>query len=220
MIIMSFGKIINQLTVNSNITHLSFKNREEYVDFYNALLNKDSDNIFITINDKKIDLVKESFFLESMFSFNVNEKGNLKILYKNAELSLTDKESEEFSRINEQISNFLNGLYPENKLETIFSESIELADLLNTFKYRYSDECYGLVDRFCCILKMISMVGKVEIVFSNDLLKIFNDDELAIITEELNHLHLFIIDITFIKSDDLTFNKMDTFVIDESFFCY
>lgn len=220
MMIMSFGKIINQLTVDSNIAHLSFKNREEYVDFYNALLNKDSDNIFITISEKKIDLNKESFFLESLFSFNLNEKTNLKILYKNVELSLTDKESEELSRINEQIFNFLNGLYPENKLETIFSESIELTDLLNAFKYRYSNECYGLVDRFSCILKMISMVGKVKIVFLNDLLKIFNNDELAIIAEELNHLHLFIIDITFIKSDDSTFNKIDSFAIDESFFCY
>lgn len=220
MMIMSFGKTINQLTIEYNITHLRFKNRDEYINFYYSLLNKDSDNIFLTFNEKKIDLSKESFFLENLLSFNLNEKANLKILYKNAESSLTDKENEELSRINEQIFNFLSALYPENKLETIFSDSIELADLLNAFKYRYLDEYFCLVDRFCCILKMISMIGKVKIIFLNDILKIFNDDELKIIDEELKHLGLLLIDISYIKSGGLTFNKTDAFVIDDTFFCY
>lgn len=96
---MSFGKVINQLEIDSFVSSLNFQNRNEYIDFYYSLLNKDSDSIFITLDNKRIDLSKESYFLESLFSFNLNEKTNLKYLYKNAEASLTDEESEEFAKI-------------------------------------------------------------------------------------------------------------------------
>lgn len=98
--IVSFGKVINQLIIDSFATRLNFQNRNEYIDFYYSLLNKDSDSIFITLDNKRIDLSKESFFLESLFSFNLNEKANLKYLYKNAEASLTDEENEKFTKIN------------------------------------------------------------------------------------------------------------------------
>lgn len=220
MMIMSFGKTINRLTSTSAIIHLSFQNRDEYIDFYYSLLNKESDSIFITLNDERIDLSKESFFLESLFSFNLNEKTNLKSLYKNAERSLTDEEREEFSKINERIFNFLCKVYPENMLGTIFSESVELADILNLFKYRYANECNNLTEYFCCILKLILMSGKIKIVFLNDLLKLFNEDELKIIDEELRHLQLLLIDIKFVKTDDTTVENMDSFTIDDNLFCY
>lgn len=220
MMIMSFGKTINKLTNDSTITYLSFQNRDEYIDFYYSLLSKESDSIFITLNDKRIDLSKESFFLESLFSFNLNEKANLKFLYKNTERSLTDEEREEFSKINEQIFNFLCKVYPENKLGTIFSESVELADVLNLFKYRYANEFNNLTEYFCCILKLILMSGKIKIVFLNDLLKLFNEDELKIIDEELRHLQLLLIDLRFVKTDDTTVENMESFTIDDNLFCY
>ena len=218
--ILSFGKIINQLNVNSLITGLNFQNRNEYIDFYYALLNKDSNSIFITLDNKKIDLNKESYFLESLFSFNLNEKTNLKFLYKNTEASLTEEEKEEFAKINELISSFINGLYPENKLDTIFSDSIELTDLLSLFKYRYLNECSNIVEYFCSVLKMISMLGKNKVIFLNNILKLFTDEEMKMIDEELRHLDLFVIDVNYRKSANLSFDDMKSFTIDENLFCY
>ncbi len=220
MMILSFGKVINQLNIDSLITCLAFQNRNEYIDFYYALMNKDSESILITLDNKRIDLNKESYFLENLFSFNLNEKANLKYLYKKAEASLTDEESEEFVKINELIFNFLSALYPENKLETIFSESVELADLLSLFKYRYLNECSSLFEYFCSVLKMISMLGKIKIVFLNDILKLFNNEELEKIEEELRHLDLLVFDINFIKSKNISFDDMKCFTIDENLFCY
>lgn len=216
----SFGKAINQLEIDSFVSSLNFENRNEYIDFYYSLLNKDSDSIFITLDNKRIDLSKESYFLESIFSFNLNEKTNLKYLYKNAEASLTDEESEEFAKINELISQFLSVLYPENALETVYSESIELADLLSLFKYRYLNECSSLVEYFCSILKMISMLGKIKIVFLNSILKLFTDEELKLIDEELKHLHLFVIDVDYLKNKDQSIIDVNSFYIDENLFCY
>ena len=216
----SFGKAINQLEIDSFVSSLNFENRNEYIDFYYSLLNKDSDSIFITLDNKRIDLSKESYFLESIFSFNLNEKTNLKYLYKNAEASLTDEESEEFAKINELISQFLSVLYPENALETVYSESIELADLLSLFKYRYLNECSSLVEYFCSILKMISMLGKIKIVFLNSILKLFTDEELKLIDEELKHLHLFAIDVDYLKNKDQSIIDVNSFYIDENLFCY
>lgn len=220
MMIMSFGKVINQLTIDSFVTSLNFQNRNEYIDFYYSLLNKDSDSVFITLDNKRIDLSKESFFLESLFSFDLNEKTNLKSLYKNAEASLTDKENEEFAKINERIFKFLSELYPENKLETIFSERVDIADLLSLFKYRYLNECSNLVEYFCSVLKMISMLRKMKIVFLNGILKLFTNEELKLIDEELKHLYLFLIDVDYLKSRDLSISDTKCFTIDENLFCY
>lgn len=217
---MSFGKVINQLEIDSFVSSLNFQNRNEYIDFYYSLLNKDSDSIFITLDNKRIDLSKESYFLESLFSFNLNEKTNLKYLYKNAEASLTDEESEEFAKINELISQFLSGLFPENALETVYSESIELADLLSLFKYRYLNECSNLVEYFCSVLKMISMLGKIKIIFLNSILKLFTDEELKLIDEELKHLHLFAINVDYLKSKDQSIIDVNSFYTDENLFCY
>lgn len=220
MMIVSFGKVINQLIIDSFATRLNFQNRNEYIDFYYSLLNKDSDSIFITLDNKRIDLSKESFFLESLFSFNLNEKANLKYLYKNAEASLTDEENEKFTKINELICQFLSELYPENKLETIFSERVDFVDLLSLFKYRYLNECSSLVEYFCSVLKMMSMLGKTKIVFLNSILKLFTNEELKIIDEELRHLNLFVIDVDHLKSTDLSISDTNCFTIDENLFCY
>lgn len=61
---------------------------------------------------------------------------------------------------------------------------------------------------------------KNENSFLNSILKLFTNEELKIIDEELRHLNLFVIDVDYLKSIDLSISDANCFTIDENLFCY
>lgn len=181
----------------SNIYSINFQKRDVFLKLIEELKESNDDKVYLVednLEHKKV--FKNSIFLDSYFSLDINSKKSLTNLqdriFKEIDVAVRD----ELSILLSNVSSILTTVSKEIPGE-LFYDQLTIQDVIKVMNFKYDDiEKENIVLFFSQFLNML-LLSKIKTVFTYDFLKLLTDCEIELINKELSLREMKLIDLTF-----------------------
>ena len=191
---------------SGEILNIKFLNLKLFLNFYNSLINQDSEYFSFSENyTKKIDLFKKSIFIENILSLNLNDKKIINSLYKQIEKYSYKYELKIFE-INKMIQELLAEIKMDIDGEAENDMDLSLGKLLGMYNFKFIEEKEDFKINLISYLRNLKNISNFSIVFVLDGLKFLDIDDYLSLEKELEKLEYTLINFSFISISDITKN--------------
>lgn len=199
--------------IPGGITLLEVLDVATFFDLFNALLEYDDEKLLFSDDfTKKLDIKKKFLFLPDIFTMSLTDKKSCNALYKTI-----SKDSSTYDTLmvdlNEKLNLLMNDVRKELDGEFIFDDDITLNDLLSLCHFRY-DESASLFSKLTSIPKFFKNMINFDALFTIDIFKYLESNEIEIFKNELYYSNSSWIDFHFSKQMITHYNvKIDKITI-------
>ena len=191
---------------SGEILNIKFLNLKLFLNFYNSLINQDSEYFSFSENyTKKIDLFKKSIFIENILSLNLNDKKIINSLYKQIEKYSYKYELKIFE-INKMIQELLAEIKMDIDGEAENDMDLSLGKLLGMYNFKFIEEKEDFKINLISYLRNLKNISNFSIVFVLDGIKFLDIDDYLLLEKELEKLECTLINFSFISTSDITKN--------------
>ena len=150
---------------SGEILNIKFLNLKLFLNFYNSLINQDSEYFSFSENyTKKIDLFKKSIFIENILSLNLNDKKIINSLYKQIEKYSYKYELKIFE-INKMIQELLAEIKMDIDGEAENDMDLSLGKLLGMYNFKFIEEKEDFKINLISYLRNLKNNGVYSIIF-------------------------------------------------------
>ncbi len=183
------------------IFNINIENSRFYYHLLSSLLEYDED-VFIYSEEGKIkSLEKNCLIISNIFNLDANSKKILTSLYKRiANEIMTDEDKEKVIKVNDSILELLNKISLELNLDVDYSAEIDIQKILSIYDFSFKVNQEMPLDKVVTFIKANLEIGNYKFVISNNLLPLFNDNELEMLSKELELLGVSLINLTLVQT--------------------
>ena len=191
---------------SGEILNIKFLNLKLFLNFYNSLINQDSEYFSFSENyTKKIDLFKKSIFIENILSLNLNDKKIINSLYKQIEKYSYKYELKIFE-INKMIQELLAEIKMDIDGEAENDMDLSLGKLLGMYNFKFIEEKEDFKINLISYLRNLKNISNFSVVFVLDGIKFLDIGDYLLLEKELEKLECTLINFSFISTSDITKN--------------
>ncbi len=195
-----FDDIDDKICIETTpIVSINIENRDYFFKVINHIKELDGEGIqYFDDKFRDLNLSKESVFVDSYLSLDLNEKKLLGQVYKEMETHLSSEELDEYNRIRDSLLSFAEKLSLNLEGEVEISDDLSLSKALSLVDLKFSEEdISNITSRFVQYIKIMSNLKPLHIIFTCDFLKYLNNDEILLLQEELKLREIGLFDISY-----------------------
>lgn len=176
------------------------------------------ENDVIFINDmEKVDY-KEIVLITDVFSFDINDKKYINLLYKEIEIGLKEEFDEYILLQNKflEIVDLLSNSILDIELDLEYNDGVDIKDLLKIIKLRFSlNQTFDIFNKFLLIIDLISFCNLEKLYIFANVLIYFDDDQIKKIFKYISIKKLRIL---FVEKQDINIDIFSRkYLIDDEF---
>ena len=206
---------------------IAFINQNNYLKidsslFINFIIENKSKLFDIERNIKLLFATKESYFslldngnpidiednvevIDDIFTFDINDKKILNMLYKNIKIYCRNYLRDELNSIKNKIEEIIGSISLDHNLDIIATKEIKEEELFKLVDLKINDESDDRILRLIKYIKILYELKGVDIFFTFRLHEFFDSEQIKIIFNELKFYKISIINI---EANNL-FEKLD-----------
>lgn len=181
------------------IVSINIENRNYFFKVLNQIKELNGEGIqYFDDQFRDLNLSKESIFIDSYLSLDLNEKKLLGQIYKEVESHLSTEEEDEYNQIRDSLLSFVSKLSLDLEGEVEISDDLPLSKVLSSVDLKFTEDDIGnITSRFVQYIKIMTNLKPLHVVFACDFLKYLNDDEILLLQEELKLRGIGLFDISY-----------------------
>ena len=154
------------------------------------------ENIVYSVDDKPEKIDKKVLKIFNPFQININDTKIVKALYKKLENIVRYKLNEKLNIVEKNFLSFMDELAIDEDVMVEYEQDVDVLKLFSAFgiSYKVSD---NYLENLVNYIKVYNELFNNSLVISFGLLNLLSDDEILLLTKELQFLDLNLIDITY-----------------------
>ncbi|MDY0143520.1 MAG: type II-A CRISPR-associated protein Csn2 [Bacteroidales bacterium] len=182
------------------INCLIIENGNDYYEIVSDILNQINNNeegFFYAINDndETLDLHKDAFIITDPFLFSLQNREIKNTIIKDIVKISQRDESDEFTKIKQDIQNYIQKLILQYDVPLIFDDEIEISQLLKLVNVIPHDEEEDKIKRMINWLVIINDVLHPQIIFTINIFSILSKKESETLTSEIIKTGILVVNI-------------------------
>lgn len=178
------------------IYSLNIENINYYHKLATALFIEDNETFILFKDTSILDFIKETLFINDLYTCSPNNKKILNALYKkikeNPPASIND---DELVIINNSIIEILKKIELDIDLDVDYETEIELTSLLTLYKFCFKEDYESNIQKLITFIKANLEIRKISLIISLNILPLFNENDIKLLSKELELLGIALINI-------------------------
>lgn len=193
------------------IYNINIENSKLYYSLINDLVNGNIDTFIYSEDSKLLDFTKHSLRINDIFNIDPNSKKILSSLYKRINDKLIDNNDKDtILEINDMALKLLTKIALDLNLPVDFETDLDVVKILNMYKFCFKDEFETPLEKIVGYIKANIETTKFDFIISINILPLFNEEELFLLSQELKYNQLSLININLIQKKSSSLVKSIT----------
>ncbi len=184
------------------IYSINIENARFYYSLIASLLEQNDDFFIFSENYEVQRLNKNILVIDNLFNINPNNKKIINALYKRISSKiLTSEDKECIQQINSNILDLLQKISLDLNIDISYSNELDIANLLSIYNFCFKTECNNIIEAITTYIRANLEISNFSCVFSIGLISLLNNNEIELLSKELEYLGLTLININFIQKE-------------------
>lgn len=183
---------------SSQFINIIIENKTKLFDIeqHIKLLFQTKERYFSLLVDKNpVDIEDNVEVIEDIFTFDINDKKIINLLYKNIKNYCRDYLKEELSSIKDKIDGLINNVSIDYDLEIMATKEIKEEELFKAVELKIDDNSNNKIERIIKYIRILYELKGTNVFFVFRFHEFFEKDEIETIFNELKYYNISIVNI-------------------------